>query len=147
MGANDVFLDDQTERICGNLRAIGQKQARLEVVSVDVFPYCEKEPCSVAFPEVKIAAVRQGQGLASILQHPWFLLGTRNVNPHLDAHWKQLFRRTAPKAEDANPNYFFVDDDSSGKTGDGRTVIVSESLLPVPANECVVLAAQKNLRK
>jgi hypothetical protein len=137
MGTNDALLDDKTERIYGKLRAIGQKQARLEVVSVDVFPYCEKQP-SVAFPEVKIAAVQQAQGLTTILQHPWFLLGTRNVNPQLDSHWRQLFRQTAPKAENSNTNCF---NSTFGKTGDGRTVTVIDS-----SDECVVLAAQ-NLGK
>jgi hypothetical protein len=129
MRTNDAFLDDNTKRIYGNLRSTGHKQARLEVSSVEVFPYFEKQP-SVAFPEAKVAAGQQAQGLASILQHPWFLLGTRNADPQLDSHWRRLFRRTAPKAEDPNP--IVADDSSSGKTGDGRTVIASESL-PVPA--------------
>jgi hypothetical protein len=143
MGTHDTFLD-KTERICGNLRATGHKQARLDI-SVEVFPYCEKQPSVVAFPEVKVAVGQQAQGLAYILQHVGFLLGTRNVNPQLDSHWRHLFRRTTPKAEDPNPNCFFVADDFSG-TGDGRTVIASDPSLKEPAYECVVLAV-KNLGK
>jgi hypothetical protein len=138
MGTNDAFLDDKTERICGNHRATGCKQARLGEVSVDVFPYCEKQ-LSVAFSEVKVAVGQQAQGLASILQHPWFLLGTRNVDPQLDSHWRHLFRQAAPKAKDPNPNCFFVADYSSGKAGDGRTVTPSEPSLPVLANECAAV--------
>jgi hypothetical protein len=106
-----------------------------------VFPYCEKQP-SVVFPKVKVASVQQAQGLASILQHSWFLLGTRNVDPQLDSHWRRLFRRATPKAEDPNSNCFFVADDSFGKTGEGRTVTASD----FSSDECVVLAAQ-NLGK
>ena len=140
MGTNDAFLgDNKTERICGSRRATGRhnKQARLEVFVDVVFPYWKKQP-SVAFPEVKVAVGHQEQGLASILQHPWFLLG--NVDPQLDSYWRQLFHRTAPKAEE--PNCLFVtDDDSSfGKTGDGRTLTPSDPSLPVPAFEYAVLA-------
>jgi hypothetical protein len=134
MGTNDAFSDDKAERIYGNHRATGNKQARLKV-SVDAFPYCEKQPSVVKF-----AAGQQTQGLASILQHP---LGTRNPDPQIDSHWRRLFPRTAPLPGEANPNRFF--EDSDGKTGDGRTVNV-HGTAGDPATYAVLLAVQ-NLGK
>jgi hypothetical protein len=137
MGTKDAFADDKTERICGNLRDKSLERPKYKQALLEVSVDWEKQP-SVAFPEVQFAAGQQAQGLASILHHPWFLLGVRDVDPQLDSHWRHLFRRTAPsRAEETSPNCFSEADDCDGKMSDGRTVKqrgTADASLPVPAH-------------